>query len=131
MDAENPNDSSNADPGRSPFQFSLKSLLLLPLWVAIVLSVLTTFGKAAIPFILGILCGLGGSWISRYFQINRLIPILAYPAFGTLLGVYLVGMTLTIHIKDDWYWDYWLWWTVFPMLFSMLITIIVWYYVRK
>jgi hypothetical protein len=133
MDIENPNDSSNADTGRAPFQFSLKSLLLLPLWVAISVSAYVTLGKAAVPGIFGIICALFTCWITKKRRPEKKVVVVFYSFLGTLLGLILIRSTATIKIQDDWLYEgEVIPWIFLSFLFAILIGLFIeWCYLRE
>jgi hypothetical protein len=130
MNEEELGDSSGDEVRQSPYQFSLASLLLLPLWVAICATAYASLGKAAVPGIMGVFSALIACWFTKYRCRKNNIAIVCSSFFVTLLGMFLIIITASDDPSDDWLYDNSIYhWIVLSLSSSMSFSLIFgWYY---
>jgi hypothetical protein len=128
------NESSKEVSDKSRFQFSLKSLLLLPIWIAITCSAYLTFGKAALP----ILVGFWASWIacciSRFLRRSDLFNDIYMPnVFATMTALAIIRISADGRPQDDWLFDkriiLWIFISIISSPFVCLL--LTWIYVPR
>jgi hypothetical protein len=119
---------------KSRFQFSLKSLLLLSLWIAITCSAYLTFGKAVLPILVGFWVSWIACCISRFLRRNNPFDDIFMPNFfatATTLG--LIRLWADGRPQDDWLFDKRIiLWIFLSFIFSIFVCLLLtWIYVPR
>jgi hypothetical protein len=127
------NESPKEVSDKSRFQFSLKALLLMPLWIAVSFCIHAMIGKVALPSILGFWAALSGCVISKLLFRNSYVVVILLSYSSTLAGILFVRLCL----PDDPY-NVWIsgnlsiYWAFLSYTISIMISLIMgWFFLPR
>ncbi len=84
---------AQARDDRSRYQYSLRSLLLLPVYLGLALGTMQWLGKPVVPCVLGVVGAILGYWVTVFVARLRLYDVVVSYLLGTLVGLIAVSNT--------------------------------------
>jgi hypothetical protein len=106
-------------PEQIPLQYSLKALMLLVVYVAIVFSAIQTFGIYSLPSVLGILGSIVGYKLTVFLKSNRIYYVGVAFLLGVISGLVIASSQCGLYMDNTREW------IGFSTIFTFVVILVI------